>query len=231
MIANVAVIDRRAMGLLAVFTAYFSISLFKWFIFEPSSSELFWIVDVLSHVILPLLFIWILEKAFSVSPRLYGLGKLQNDGRRLNPWLASFIYTILLGAAHFIGYISGLVAQTLAGEVVAPVIDYHLMIPSSGAARILALFYFALSASVFEEIFFRGIFQLLFDIFFPNVQRGAVVIFSSVLFALTHWASGLVAISASLLFGLVAALLFSFQRDLRPLIFSHFLLDTFVALN
>lgn len=222
--------DRSAKGLLALFVANYAIGVLKWLLFQPDGSGVFWIVDVSTHVLFPLIFLWILAKYFSLSPHIYGLGSYPPDKRRLSLWLAVPTYTSLLGAAIFVGYVIGLivVATDRGGAPLSP-LPYSWVVPTTGAARVIMVFYFAISASIFEEIFFRGIFQRLCDVLAPNARRAAVVGVSGLIFASTHWAGGAVAIASSLLFGFVAAYLFSYQRDLKPLILSHFLLDTFIG--
>jgi membrane protease YdiL (CAAX protease family) len=231
MTINMAAMDRRAKALLLAFTANYAVATLKWLLFPQDGSWQFWIVDLASHVFFPLLLLLFLAKNFSLSPRLYGLSLFPRDSRILNIWLAVFVYTVLLSAAYFAGYIIGWLTETAIHGDLGSNAQYHLLVPKNGILRLVVILYFALSASVFEEIFFRGLFQLLADVFTPNASRALVVVGSAILFSMTHWAGGLPALAAGLLFGLAAAWLFSYQRDLRPLIAAHSLLNIIIGLQ
>jgi len=102
------------------------------------------------------------------------------------------------------------------------------MIPADSLGSLLVILYFSITAGVFEEIFYRGIFQLACDTAFASLSRWAVVISSASLFAAIHWPSGLPVVIASFFFGLIAAWLYGKQRDLRPLVIAHIVLGLFI---
>ena len=222
-------IDTNAKGLLAVFFAYYSVALLKWVVVQPNNPVLFWIVDVFAHLVFPIILLFILSTFFVTSPRYYGLSNFPKDDRRLRLLPATVTYTIVLGAVYFIGYVLGRLLETYVWPDSNPIVQYDSLLPTGTEGKVFLWLYFSLSASIFEEIFFRGIFQLVCDAILSNPARVMIVVASGLVFSSTHWASGIPAITSSLLFGFTAALFYSYQRDLRPLVLAHFLINTLVS--
>jgi membrane protease YdiL (CAAX protease family) len=100
---------------------------------------------------------------------------------------------------------------------------YHSMVPEGGAARLLTTLYFALSAGIVEELYFRG---LLFKAasFFPG-SSALYLLLSPLLFAAIHWESGPANAAAAYTFGLFSAAVFLMIRNLWPLIAGHIYTD------
>ena len=98
--------------------------------------------------------------------------------------------------------------------------QYHAMVPDSGIARIVVAVYFALTAGIVEEIYFRG---LAFRACEMLVSRPVLLYLaiSPVLFALIHWESGAANTAASYIFGVLTAGSYVVLRNLWPLIVAH----------
>lgn len=107
------------------------------------------------------------------------------------------------------------------------VFQYHSVLPQSGWPRILVAAYFAISAGVIEEIFFRGWMYRVAGYFLR--PRVVYLMVSPLLFALVHWESGAANVLATFILGLMTALVFIALRNLWPLIAGHVYTDFFLA--
>jgi len=100
---------------------------------------------------------------------------------------------------------------------------YQSMIPQSGAGRLLAALYFALTAGIVEELYFRG---LLYRIAaFERWPATLYLALSPLLFAAIHWENGAASVAGAYVFGLLAASAFLVMRNLWPLIAGHIYTD------
>jgi len=105
------------------------------------------------------------------------------------------------------------------------------VMPTGGAVRWLVVAYLAGSAGLVEEFFYRGVLRELIAPEGAGIGRASVyVVVSSVLFALSHFEGGAVAIFASGLYGVVVALFALRVRNLVPVIVGHFTIDL-ISLN
>ena len=104
---------------------------------------------------------------------------------------------------------------------------YTGRISSDAPFRALVIAYLVLTASVVEEVFFRGIIhRIVFDLL-PYGRRVAFVLISTTLFGVFHLKLGFVPFVAALSIGLLLAFLFLELSDLRPLIVAHALLNLY----
>jgi hypothetical protein len=103
------------------------------------------------------------------------------------------------------------------------VFKYQTMIPDGGARRELIALWFALTAGIVEELYFRG---LLFRVagFFP-APRALFLALSPLLFAAIHWESGPANAAGAYVFGVFSAAAFLILRNLWPLIAGHIFTD------
>lgn len=105
----------------------------------------------------------------------------------------------------------------------SPVFAYESVVPEQGISRQVVAIYFALTAGIVEELYYRG---LCFRIasFFPR----PVVLYlalSPLLFALIHWEGGMANVCATYAFGMIQAVAFLGMRNLWPLIAGHVYTD------
>jgi membrane protease YdiL (CAAX protease family) len=97
--------------------------------------------------------------------------------------------------------------------------------PETGAYRLLAVFYLAISAGFSEEILFRG---LLRRVFGPGlIQTAAFVVISAVAFASVHLFGGHAKAAYAFGHGLAAAAIYAVTGNLWPVIVGHSLIDLY----
>lgn len=116
--------------------------------------------------------------------------------------------------------------------VVVVVTGGELVHPSVGAADVLAYTLLALCVSVNEELWFRG---LVFDVLGGAERPWRVVLVSSLLFGLPHYAGGAAALLNTLAVTLAVGVPFALVRlrypSLVPLVAWHAIIDTWAFLH
>jgi membrane protease YdiL (CAAX protease family) len=101
--------------------------------------------------------------------------------------------------------------------------SYVQVLMQEGAPRTLIAIWFALSAGIVEELYFRG---LMFRICqYYARPRLLFLLASPALFALVHWEAGVDDMLYTGLCGLLFALLYIRWRNLWPLIAAHVFID------
>jgi len=101
--------------------------------------------------------------------------------------------------------------------------QYHEVLPADGIRRTLATLYFAATAGVIEELYFRGLIYRACSSF--RYPVAAYLLASPLLFALIHWESGAANTAACYVLGMFSAAVFLAFRNLWPLIVGHFFTD------
>ena len=102
--------------------------------------------------------------------------------------------------------------------------QYESIVPKAdGWPRMGVAIYFALTAGVVEEVYFRGLFHMA--VRGRADATGIYLVWSPLLFAIIHWEGGLANVFTTYLFGLFAAAIFLVVRNLWPLIFGHIYTD------
>jgi len=194
-------------------------------LYNPTLAEaspwLFWSVDILSWIIVPAVILYYIYRYYGISLRDYGICNLTSASQRREMISWSFLATFILSIYYFaFGW--------LAWEFIAPptsTFSYGGMVPEGGA-RYVAIFYLAITAAVFEEIFFRGlIWRLVYSSAIPYNKAVIYTVISSILFGLVHWENGAPEVFAATVFGVVACVLYLRLRNLMPLIIAHFIID------
>ena len=178
------------------------------------SAALFWILDLLQFIVVPGASLWALSRA-GVRPADYGLGRMvapERRGRDVRAYaIVLVVFCITYGTASAVSpYVS--LAWGSGGSL------YNRAIPLEPALALLTLLYICLSAAFVEEIVFRG---LLFACLPPS----RYVLVSALAFSLIHWENGSWETFATLVLGLVLALLYIRIRNLWPFIFGHAVTD------
>lgn len=183
---------------------------------------LFWLVDVLGWIVLPSVILYYIYRYYGISLRDYGFTKLTSSNQRREIISWSFLATFILSIYYFS---FGWLAWEFIAAPTSPAFSYGGMVPE-GDTRYIAIFYLAATAAVFEEIFFRGlIWRLVYSSSTPYNKAVVYVAVSSILFGLIHWENGVPEIFASMVFGIVACVLYLRLRNLTPLIIAHFVID------
>ncbi|MCK4743675.1 MAG: CPBP family intramembrane metalloprotease [Sulfuriflexus sp.] len=185
------------------------------------SPWLFWIVDVLGWIVLPSVILFYIYRYYGIGLADYGLKKFASASQRREIINWSFLATFILSIYYFS---FGWLAREFVG-VSSSLFSYAGMVPE-GNAHYFAIFYLAITAAVFEEVFFRGlIWRLVYSSTTPYNKAIVYVAVSSVLFGLVHWENGLAEVFSAMVFGLVACVLYLRLHNLIPLIVAHFFID------
>ena len=183
-----------------------------------SSPIAYWLIDVLTHLIIPALALFLLAKFYRIYPRDYGFG-----GQSGAISTVDFIgLTLIVGMMFWISYVP--VSATIGSELSA--FTYLNVVPAAGAERAIVAVYFAVSGGLFGEIMYRGLPWLYFSLLAP--QRTSVAAFaliSSLLFGFAHWENGLHEVFATFVLGFVACVLYAKIRCLWPFVIAHIWLD------
>ena len=191
------------------------------FRFSPS---LFWMLDIVQHVLIPLLSCWALWKLARVPPRLYGLGRLVDDEDLISALILFgfilFIFTV--GYAFFRGI----------ARYVPPVwwsgFGYDVPVPIDPVRAMVAVLYYGITAGIVEEVFFRGLPALYLESRL-SAQRFKLIypLASAAAFALVHWENGSSELIAVFLLGLLVAFFYLKIRNLWPFVVGHAFTDFF----
>jgi len=185
------------------------------------SPWLFWALDILGWIALPSVILFYLYRYYGISLHDYGLAKLTSSYQRREMINWSFLATFILSIYYFaFGWLAWRFIDTPVNTF-----SYGSMVPE-GNARYVAILYLAITASVFEEIFFRGlIWRLVYSSTIKYNKPVIYVAISSVLFGLVHWENGLPEVISAIVFGVVACVLYLRLRNLLPLMAAHFFID------
>lgn len=104
-----------------------------------------------------------------------------------------------------------------------PFFTYQTVLPKQGVLHFLVVAYFAFSAGVVEEFYYRGLFYRICADF--SHSHRVYMLFSPALFAVGHWEGGVNAIMAAWIFGLFLSAIYLRTRNLWPLIAGHIATD------
>lgn len=187
--------------------------------------EAFWLADLVTSILLPVLALQHLAKTReeSVAETLRWL----NFGEAFNfSWLTgmgllpiSLILISAFRAGHWMMY-------WLAPELSEPFFGYGSMLPSGALQREIVILYYALTAGIGEEIFFRAMPYHLH----PWIGRRPFLylIATSAIFAALHWEQNIWGLMATFLYGLIFGSYYLKSRSLIGPILLHSLIDWFV---
>jgi hypothetical protein len=184
-----------------------------------SNPWLYWSFEVACWVVLPL-------AVFTVACTRGGLrledlgihGRIR--GRRNIPLLL-FLCLIAGPVDLFIyAHLAGIFSRLVPGVAL---FAYESVIPAAGVMRFVVAAFFALTAGIVEELYYRGLFFRISE-FFP-APRAVYLGVSPVLFALIHWEGAPGNLPATYVFGLLAALFYLALRNLWPLVIGHIYTD------
>lgn len=189
------------------------------------SMRAFWIVEIITWVIVPAILIATSLKARLTSRSTLGLH--MNVGGQKREWL--FILLMLITPILFVCIDRWAVdfAVRYLPLTRPSSFQYRHMLPppgpQTGHLRLLAVYYFAASAGLVEEIYYRGMMSELFS----KDTMGSVtyILVSAAVFASAHWEMGIATLFESFIIGLLAATFFRITRNLWPLIAGHALCD------
>ncbi len=182
---------------------------------------LFWLLDILGWIALPSIILLYIYRYYGIGLHDYGLAKLSTPFQRREIINWSVLSTLILSIYYFaFGWLAWRFIDTSANTF-----SYGAMVPE-GNTRYIAVVYLAITAAVFEEIFFRGlIWRLVYSSAIKYNKSVVYIVISSLLFGLVHWENGLPEVISAIIFGLVACVLYLRLHNLLPLMVAHFFID------
>ena len=180
----------------------------------------FWGFEIFSWVLLPLSIFLYLFKYRGITPTYLGLhGKV--NGKENSEYLTSICLLMI-----FISYPLYLTSNFIAGHIVVPsqpLFLYASVQPPSPFFKLLTALYYAMTAGIVEELYYRGIFfRIVQKLSHPRIFY---LTLSPALFAIAHWEQGIQNILSTWIYGFVFCMFFLRFRNLWPLILGHIITD------
>lgn len=192
----------------------------------PLYSGLYWLNEVVTWLIIPLLTLRVLLVRYSVPPADYGLRlpKSRKEKYDLAPQAFTLLMFSLINEFVLYPYLPQLYFLPAA-------FSYVEVVQLQGSAKLAVAIFFAISAGLVESIFFLGLLEkvVLENVSHPNASIVFVTV-SSGLFALIHWEQGSQGVVSAAILGVVYALLYLRIKYLLPFILAHVGLDLMVYL-
>lgn len=189
----------------------------------------FWISDLASKVALPIALLWLAHKKCKIAPSDYGLEC--DRPYPLREWLALSIFcAILLYTVDVLGRAIGQYAKTSLPAFGNIHFTYADILTDGALPFWFALCYFAVTAGVFQEIFYRGLFKTLQDRVLGSRRPVIYVLLSSFVFGLVHWKGGILNVVQATAVGMTLSILYVKFGDLKPLIVAHTTIDVLQGL-
>jgi len=182
----------------------------------------FWSFDFFAFVLLPAFLFFVVGKG--VWPTFAETSAQKSSGKL--DWGPLIFWSVMSWIAMFAVFgVFSKIGERLAvahPEFLPRLHQYREHLPSNQPLRYVAIFYFALTAGVVEELFSRAYFKKFVD-FWLGGSRFIFVCFSALVFGFGHWPSGLPTVVGALAVGVLTASLYLACRDIRPLMLAHFL--------
>lgn len=224
-----ALISNRnyALCLLVVCSPFFLFLLAESFLWPGGRAVAYWFIDILGNVVIAGLVLLLASRVCHLSARKIGLLSINSIAELLRLIWICFVCALLLlfvdlFAVSFTRY---LVAEF--PELLKQNYSHPDNMPKEWPQRGFLMAYFVLTASLVEEVFFRGILREIIFGLIPYGKRAVFVIVSTALFSAIHWKLGFVPFVAAVSIGLLLGVLFVELSDLRPLIVAHAVLDLY----
>lgn len=184
-------------------------------------STAFWVADIVCYVVIPsVLIYWMTSGQISSK-------KFDEDHVNASNGTIAFqalVCTLTLLAMNPIGHLIGIKLSDSYPKLLESTLDYGLKLSKVSEYKYVVLLYFALTSSIVEEFFFRGLIRKILINHFDK-SRLAFVIISSIIFGGAHWAAGIAAVVSAGFSGIFLAVLYVWSRDLRPIMIGHFIFN------
>jgi membrane protease YdiL (CAAX protease family) len=180
----------------------------------------FWAVEIISWILLPLaMYFWGIHRGLFTSAEI-----------GFHPYFKGRIcYTVLLVLVLSpIIYFAHRYSRLLAMRIIptnygAENFGYGQVVASYGDLRILILLYFAVTAGLVEEFFYRGV---MYKLICMRKRRSIMYVFvSSLVFSSVHWELGIQFLLSHFLWGLVMGSIYCKIRNIWPLVVGHMITD------
>lgn len=183
----------------------------------------FWAADILQFVLIPGVSVWLLYKYAHIGPWHYGFVP---GGRRW--WITTACWSLLLVILCWplLDYLVNRFQELFPAS--RPTFTFHSVMPEEPTARFLVAIYFALTAGIVEEAFYRGLLLAYWQRSAPlRLVIPGYILSSSLLFGGIHWEYGFHYVLATFCFGLVWSFLYGYLRNIWPFVIAHAATDFF----
>lgn len=182
---------------------------------------LYWLDHFVEYVVLGLAVLWLILRATGWRLRDLGLAWPEGDAKRLR-----LLGLSLAGIAALLLFSPASEAITdwlgIPAQVPEEQFDYAQVFPEQWHLRVLVIGYVCAVSSFFEETFYRGVlWRAIVGDGGGHARKAGYVVFSSVIFGVTHSEQGLYGVVSTGIWGAFGALLLLKWRNLWPLILGH----------
>jgi membrane protease YdiL (CAAX protease family) len=200
---------------LFILDGYFRHSLYSY------SPALYWLFDGIKFVLLPAAILIWLGRRHGITPARYGMRAVAEN----ESWVHFLGLTIFIAIMLYAVYIATHLFTWIILDFPESTAFYKSIRPD-GLLRVPVVLYYAITAGVVEEIFWRALPLLyLSERFGKQLPKGAYVVTTAILFGAAHWENGPHEALATCIFGMFASAFYLKLRDLWPLIGAHTLID------
>ena len=205
----------------------------------------FWTYDLIKFVVVPVVYLLCFYRYLHIRPGGYFFTARAVDYRGWE-WIGiTFLTALILDVVYLVANsvfqfacaavlmpVSWVLSPWVAVPDVAPyyegIFAYAMALPDDRILRAVVALFFAITAGVVEEIFFRGLWrQAIAAVLGPQAVK-TYIVSSALIFGLAHWEQGSVGLIGATAFGLCAAWLYLKLGDLRPLILAHATIDLYL---
>lgn len=187
-----------------------------------TNPALFWGFELFSWVVLPCLIFGYLFKFQNITWADLGLHSKINRKKNLEALFFLCLLAVLF--TYPLDKIFTRVAIAFVSNIPS-YFHYQSMQPNMLLLKWLSTLYFALSAGIVEELYYRGLFYKIVEP--TNNPKLLYLLISPAIFAIAHWEQGADGILSTYLFGMFASLIYLKFKNLWPLIFGHIVTDYF----
>jgi membrane protease YdiL (CAAX protease family) len=180
----------------------------------------YWIVDIISWIFLPLaMYFWGIHRGLFTNAEI-GFHPYVS-GRIHYTCILVLILSPIIYFAH--GYSRAIAMRIIPTNYGAVNFGYGQVVASYGGPKFLMLFYFAVTAGLVEEFFYRGV---MYKLICMRKRRFIMYVFiSSLVFSSVHWELGVQFLLSHFLWGLVMGSIYYKIRNIWPLVFGHTIID------
>jgi membrane protease YdiL (CAAX protease family) len=220
----------RANKLTVALLIYLTVAYSKRYWLGDLDAFAFWLSDFICFVVIPVALVIWLSAEFNNFPEFQSKNKDMFNTSYGTIAYQTVICVLVLIAAYPIGVFLGKKIILSSYFVLERTLDYDLKLPANLSYKFVIAFYFAITAGVVEEFFFRGLIRKILAYYFSKSNLLFVIV-SSIIFAGAHWAGGGLSVITTIFAGFPLAMIYVWTNDLRPLMMGHFIFDFFYYLR
>lgn len=222
---NPHVFSQPKVAIILAFLPFFSMGLLNGFYMEflySMEATYFWIADLLQFVLVPAASLYFLYRLVGFTPAQYGFVLPPTNVGWVRVVFWSLFLTLLLWPV--LGWTERLFQALLPASKV--LFTFHSVLPQGGYRRVVGILYFAVTAGLVEEVYYRGLVLAFWQQFQMSSLPDFAYLFSSaLLFGVIHWEYGIHYVLTTSCCGLVLGLIYLHLRNLWPFVISHTIAD------